>query len=104
MFVSLLTDATATGSSTQQLLTTILPIAALFLVFYFVLLRPEKKRKKEAEDMRNSLAVGDKITTIGGIMGTICSVKDDTITIETSIDKNKMVFAKWAVQTKEKKD
>ncbi len=79
---------------------TILPILLLIVVFYFMLIRPESKRKKQATEMRNSLAVGDEITTIGGIVGTICAVKENTIVIETGADRVRVEFTKWAVSTK----
>ena len=68
-------------------------------VFYFMLIRPENKRKKEAEQMRTSLKVGDKITTIGGITGTVVNVKDDKFVIETGADQVRIEFAKWALST-----
>ena len=79
---------------------TILPILLLVVVFYFMLIRPESKRKKQATEMRNSLAVGDEITTIGGIVGTICAVKENTIVIESGADRVRIEFTKWAVSTK----
>jgi len=69
-------------------------------VFYFMLLRPENKRKKEAEKMRASLAVGDVVTSIGGIIGTICAVKENTIVIETGADRVRVEMTKWAVSSK----
>ena len=68
-------------------------------IFYFMILRPEKKKKKEAEDLRNSLHKGDKITTIGGIIGKIVDVKDEKIVIETGEDQVRMELQKWAVMT-----
>ena len=78
----------------------ILPSLVMIAVFYFLLIRPENKRKKQAEEMRNSLKVGDDITTIGGITGTICAVKDKTIVVETGADRVRIEFAKWAVSSK----
>ncbi len=78
----------------------ILPLIFL-AVIYFMMIRPENKRKKEAENMRSSVKVGDKITTIGGIIGVVVSVKDDTIVIETSADQVRIEFAKWALSTNE---
>lgn len=77
----------------------IIMLVALVAVFYFMIIRPENKKKKEAEELRNSLSKGDKITTIGGIVGTICSIKDDKIVIETSEDQVRMELTKWAVMT-----
>ena len=78
----------------------ILMFVVLIAVFYFFMIRPENKRKKEAQQMRDSLKVGDNITTIGGIIGTICAVKENTIVIETGADRVRIEFTKWAVSTK----
>lgn len=77
----------------------ILMLVLLFGLCYFMLIRPENKRKKDAEQLRNSLKKGDKITTIGGIVGTIVHVSDSTIVIETSEDRVRMELTKWAVST-----
>ena len=89
----------ATGGLFGGGATSILMIVAMIAVFYFLMIRPENKRKKEAEQMRNSLKVGDDITTIGGIVGTVVSVKDDKFVIETSADQVRIEFAKWALST-----
>ena len=68
-------------------------------VFYFMLIRPENKRKKEAESMRSAVKTGDQITTIGGIIGTVVSVKDEKIVIETSADQVRLELAKWSIST-----
>ena len=78
---------------------TIAMLVLLIMVFYFMVIRPENKRKKAAEELRNGLKKGDKITTIGGIVGTIVQVNDDTIVIETSDDRVRMELTKWAVST-----
>ena len=75
-------------------------IIAMFALMYFLMIRPENKRKKEAQNMRDSLAVGDEITTIGGITGTICAVKENTIVIESGADLVRVELTKWAVSTK----
>lgn len=79
---------------------TLILMALMFAMLYFFMIRPENKRKKEAQNLRNSLTVGDEITTIGGIIGTICSVKENTIVIETGADRVRIEFTKWAVSTK----
>ena len=79
----------------------IIMLVVMIGVFYFMLIRPENKRKKEAEQMRSSLKKGDKITTIGGIVGTIVDVKEDKFVIETSADQVRIEFAKWALSTNE---
>ena len=78
----------------------ILLMVVLFGAMYFFMIRPENKKRKEAEKKRNSLAVGDVITTIGGIVGTVCAVKDNTIVVETGADRVRVEFAKWAVSSK----
>jgi len=75
-------------------------IVLMLVVFYFLLIRPENKKKKAVEAMRNSLKVGDEVTTIGGITGTICAVKDETIVIETGADRVRIEFTKWAISNK----
>jgi preprotein translocase subunit YajC len=77
----------------------ILMLVLMLVVFYFLLIRPENKRKKTAQQMRDSLKKGDQITTIGGIVGNIVKVNDDTIIIETSGDRVRMEITKWAVST-----
>ena len=79
----------------------ILMMVLMLAVFYFMLIRPENKRKKEAEQMRSSVKKGDKITTIGGIVGTVVDVKENNIVIETSADQVRIELAKWALSTNE---
>ena len=77
----------------------IVMIVLMFAIMYFLMIRPENKRKKKAQEMRDSLKKGDVITTIGGIVGKIVSVTKDTIIIETSEDRVRMELTKWAVST-----
>ena len=91
------TSGTSAGSS---MLPTILMVVAMIAIFYFLLIRPENKKKKAANEMRNSLKPGDEITTIGGIVGTICAVKEETIVIETGADRVRIEFTKWAISSK----
>ena len=77
----------------------IIMIVLMFAIMYFLMIRPENKRKKKAQEMRDSLKKGDVITTIGGIVGKIVSVTKDTIIIETSEDRVRMELTKWAVST-----
>lgn len=79
----------------------IIMIVAMVAIFYFLLIRPENKRKKEAEQMRSALKVGDEVTTIGGITGTVVSVKDEKFVLETGADQVRIEFAKWALSTNE---
>ena len=78
---------------------TLVVLALMIAMVYFFMIRPENKRKKEAEAMRNALKVGDNITTIGGVMGDVVSVKDDSFVIETSGDRVRVEFAKFALST-----
>ena len=82
-------------------MSSIFMIVAMLAVFYFMLIRPENKRKKEAEQLRNSVKTGDKVTTIGGIIGTVVNVKEDKIVIETSADQVRMELTKWSISTNE---
>lgn len=78
---------------------TILMLVVMFAIMYFLMIRPENKRKKKAQEMRDSLKKGDVITTIGGIVGRVVMVTKDTIVIETSDDRVRMELTKWAVST-----
>ena len=75
-------------------------IIMMVAIVYFLMIRPESKRKKAAQQLRDSLAVGDEITTIGGITGTICAVKENTIVFETGADRVRLEVTKWAISTK----
>ena len=96
------TATTTGGSSTGGTVQFVLSIAVLFAVFYFFMIRPENKKKKKIEEMRSSLGNGDKVTTIGGIMGEIISTAGDSITIETGEDRVRIKVAKWAISRKDK--
>jgi len=77
----------------------IIMLVALIAVFYFFMIRPENKKKKKLEEMRNSLDVGDKITTIGGLVGKIVDISGDLITFETGEDRVRIQVTKWAIST-----
>ena len=77
---------------------TIILMVVLFVALYFFMIRPQKKQEKETNEMRNNLQVGDEITTIGGIIGKIVSIKEETVTIETSHDRTKIRILKTAVR------
>jgi len=83
----------------NQGMSTILMLVVMFAIMYFLMIRPENKRKKKAQEMRDSLKKGDVITTIGGIVGKIVMVNKDTIVIETSDDRVRMELTKWSVST-----
>lgn len=92
-FTSTATTPAASGYSTLILL------GLMFVLLYFMMIRPEKKKKKEAEEMRNALKVGDKLTTIGGIVGVVCHIKDDNVVIEVGADRVRLEFKKWAISS-----
>ena len=77
------------------------PMVLIFVVFYFLLIRPQKKREKETQNMRNTIQVGDEIVTAGGIIGRVVSIKEDNLVIETGNDRSKVRIKRWAVQTNE---
>ena len=91
--------ATATDASAGSMTPMLIMMVGLFAVMYFMVIRPENKKKKEQEALRNSLHKGDKITTIGGIMGKIVDIKDDKIILEIGEDQVRLEMQKWAVMT-----
>ena len=96
MIALLETQATPAAGSSWF---TIIMLVAVFAAFYFFMLRPQKKQEKEINAMRNNLVVGDEITTIGGIIGKIVSIKDETLVLETSRNGTKIRILKSAVRT-----
>ena len=92
----ILTGASSTAGAGGS---TILMLVLMFAVFYFFFIRPENKKKKKVEDMRNSLSLGDEITTIGGMTGKIVKVTEDTVTFETGEDRVRIQIKKWGIST-----
>ena len=92
----------ATTSTTSSLIASTLPFLVVIAVMYFMLIRPQKKREKKLQDMRNSIEIGDGVTTVGGIVGRVISSKEDTIVEETA--SAKIRFKRWAVSEVEKLD
>lgn len=103
MFTALLeTTANTTQSGGWLLmLVQLLPIVLIVVVMYFILIRPQRKRDKEMQKMRNSLQVGDEVTTSGGIIGRVVSLREDTVVIETGSDRSKIRIKRWAIQSNE---
>ena len=100
------TDAAAatemsTGATFIAYALQLLPMILVFVVFYFVLIRPQRKKDKEVKNMLANLKVGDRITTIGGFYATIAAIKDDVITISFGPDSTKAMIARWAVRSLE---
>ena len=90
---------TGTGGATGSSASMIIILLLFFVLMWFFVIRPEKKKQKKIEAMRNALSVGDEIVTIGGVMGTIVHITEDDITIETSEDRVRVQFKKWAVSS-----
>lgn len=98
--LNILPIAATSGSDSYSIIPSLVLMVVIIAVFYFLVMRPENKKKKAAAEMRNSLKVGDVITTIGGIVGTICAVKEQTIVLETGADRVRIEFTKWAISSK----
>ena len=96
------TDAAAgempTGAGLLGTLISLLPMILIFVIFYFMLIRPQRKKEKKVQEMLNALKVGDRVSTIGGIYGTITSIKDDTLELSVGRDNVKLIFARWAIR------
>ena len=87
------------GTSQTSMLPTIIMLVLVGVFFYFFMIRPQKKKEKEEAQMRDNLEIGDEITTIGGIIGKIVSIKDETFVLETTKDKTKIRFLKGAIRS-----
>ena len=87
------------GNTGGGWLGTVIMIALVFVVFYFFMIRPQKKQEKKDAEMRDALAVGDEVTTIGGIIGKVVSIKGETFVLESTKDKTKIRFLKGAVRS-----
>ena len=100
MLQYLMASLTGAGSgSTAGGYSSILLLVVLFGVMYFIMIRPQKKKQQEDQKLRDSVQIGDEITTIGGINGRVVTVKEDSIVIETGADRTKMKLMRWAIQT-----
>jgi len=87
------------NEQTTALVANFLPFVIIIAVFYFIIIRPQKKRDKAVREMLASLKVGDEVISIGGIIGKISSIKDDTVTLEVGADKTKIKFERSAIKT-----
>ena len=109
-FAQILAETTATAvdgtaqtvnAGTADFVSMILMMVVMVAVFYFMLIRPQRKKDKAVKDMLNALKVGDRICTIGGLYGTIAGLKDDTVTITLGSMQNTVVIARWAIRSVE---
>ena len=91
--------ADQSGLNSANAITTIVMLVAMVAIFYFFMYRPQKKQEKETNAMRNGLQVGDEVTTIGGIIGKIVSIKDETVVIETTHNCTKIRILRTAVRS-----
>lgn len=90
-------EAAAESGSLMDTIISFAPILVVVVVFYFMLIRPQQKKDKADRAMRENLEIGDEIVTIGGIVGLVVSVKEDTVVIETGSDRSKIRIVKSAV-------
>lgn len=100
LFTLLAQTATGTGDAAANpasMLTMLIPLVAMIVIFYFLIIRPEKKRSKKMKEMLNNLEVADEVVTTGGIIGRVVSVKEDTVLIETGSDRTKIRVLKGAI-------
>lgn len=91
-------SAMGAGEIALQYLFTFAPIILIFVIFWFMMIRPQRKKDKQVKEMLNNLKAGDRICTIGGIYGTITGIKDDHITLSVGRDNMSMVVARWAIR------
>lgn len=96
---NLLLETAEEGAKQGSMWPTLIMVGLLFVFLYFFMIRPQKKQERKDADMRNSLAVGDEVTTIGGIIGKVISIKEDTFVLETTREKTQIRFLKGAVRT-----
>ena len=94
-------DAAANAAANQGSFFPIIMLVLMFVLMYFIMIRPQKKKQKEEQKMRDDVRVGDQIITIGGIMGRVVTVREDSLVIDTGADRNKLTIKKWALQANE---
>ena len=105
MNLFMLLDSTATGADGSgaggigSMLAAFLPLIFVFVLMYIFMIRPQKKQEQKEAQMRDNLQVGDEVTTIGGIIGRVVSIKDETFTLETSRDRTKIRFVRNAIKS-----
>ena len=92
-----MTEAEAQAAATSQLVSSVIMMVAVLGLFYFMAVRPQKKKEKEQKEMRDALQIGDEVTTIGGIVGIVVRKGEDTVVIETGGDRSKIRVKTWAI-------
>lgn len=93
------TGTTSAEGGSSSPVTMIVMMVAMLVVMYFIMIRPQKKKQQEEQKLRDSVQIGDEITTIGGINGRVVTVKEDSIVLETGAERNKLKIMRWAIQT-----
>ena len=88
----------------KNMIIAIVYMVALFAIFYFLFIRPQRKKEKQLDQLRSSLEVGQMVTTIGGMLATIAKVEEDFVVLEVGPNRTKMPFKKWAIASVEKKE
>lgn len=85
------------NANSAMSLVSLVPLILIIVVFYFILIRPQRKKDKQDAIMRKNLQVGDEVVTAGGVVGIVFSIKDDTVVVETGGDRSKIRVKKWAI-------
>mgnify|MGYP000722429311 CR=1 FL=1 len=88
----------------KNMIISIVYMVALFAIFYFLFIRPQRKKEKQLDQLRSSLEVGQMVTTIGGMLATVAKVEDEFVVLEVGPNRTKMPFKKWAIASVEKKE
>ncbi len=99
MFTTVMADAAAAQASASSSMYTLIFMVLMLVVLWFIMIRPQRKKEKADAEMRKNVQVGDEIETVGGIVGIIVKIEDQTVVIETSSDRCKMRIKKWAIAT-----
>lgn len=86
-----------TAATTGSMIVSMVPFVLIIVVMYFMIIRPQKKKDKEMQEMRSNIEIGDTVTTIGGVVGIVTAMKEDTIVVETGTGSSKIRFKRWAV-------
>lgn len=100
ILLQMASGSNASGGSSYSML---IAMVAVFALMYFMMIRPQKKRQKEEQEMRSSVEIGDEIITIGGIVGKVVTIREEDIVIETGADRTKIKFQRWAINTNKTK-
>ena len=87
----------ASGTDAASLISAFLPLVLVIVVFYFLLIRPQKKKDKKDAEMRKNLQVGDEVVTVGGVVGIVFKIEEETVVVETGGDRSKLRIKKWAI-------